>query len=80
MEKLNLTHHFNTVTAHFSDKILPTIRVLSICEPEANCKAAAYTKEEEEEYLQMIGNIVEQASAHPLEVRANISVIVLQLK
>lgn len=54
--------------------------MLSICEPEANCKAAAYTKEEEEEYLQMIGNIVEQASAHPLEVRANISVIVLQLK
>ena len=71
--------HFDTVLAHFVDKILPTICALSVCEPEGICKGVDYTKKEEEDYWKMVEEIVEQASTHPLEVLANISLF-LQCK
>ena len=63
-----------TVKMQFSEKIVPAIQqVLDISrEQEGNKAVVSYSNEEDEEFMTIIKEIVEQSLAHPLEVLANI--------
>lgn len=62
------------VKTQFSEKIVPAIRqLLDVSrEQEGNKAVASYSTEEDEEFMTIIKEIVEQPLAHPLEVLANI--------
>ena len=73
----HLEDRFVTVKTQFSEKIVPAIRqLLDVShEQEGNKAVASCSNEEDEEFMTIIKEIVEQSLAHPLEVLANVSLL-----
>ncbi|XP_068738969.1 uncharacterized protein [Montipora capricornis] len=66
LQKLHMEYHFGAVKSHFAEKVVPTLHQLFESNDESRKGVATlYSADEEDEYMGIVKQIVEESSASP---------------